>query len=306
MKFWIVTPSYNQLDWLKNAVASVADQAVGGLEVHHHVQDGASTDGTADWLRQYDEDVRRQQSEISSDLRSPISDRCPTYTFSYTSERDAGMYHAINQGWDKTPPEYDFIAYLNCDEQYLPNGLFSIANEFCSRPDADIVLATNIVVDGDGNYLCHRRAVKPYLWSAKLWTASSACSTFMRRSVYFEHNGGFDTIWSIVGDMVWYVNLLESRLKFAVSSAVTSVFFDDGNNLAMTPKGVEELQEYRRQCLGWTARLTNRARQFNTFRRILEDIRLEKPKEYWVYKNGSERERHEIDKPTNLWKRPAI
>jgi hypothetical protein len=169
-----------------------------------------------------------------------------------------------------------------------------------------VILATNIVVDGDGNYLCHRRAVKPYLWSARIWTASSACSTFLRRAVYFEHNGGFNTQWSIVGDMVWYVDMLNSNMQIHISSAISSVFFDDGNNLATTPKGVEELGLYRKQCLGWSARLTNRVRQFNTLRRILADLRLQKPTEYWVFKHGRERERHTIDRPTNLWKRQAI
>jgi glycosyltransferase involved in cell wall biosynthesis len=79
------------------------------VAVHHIIQDGGSSDGTVDWLRQYDAEVRRQQSEVSSDLRSsavaeamadrPISDLCPAYTFSYSSERDAGMYDAINKAW---------------------------------------------------------------------------------------------------------------------------------------------------------------------------------------------------------------
>lgn len=292
MKFWIVTPSYNQVDWLKRAVASVADQAVDGLEVHHHVQDGASTDGSAEWLKKYEAGHRS-------------GDRLG-YSFSFESAPDDGMYHAINSGWEKAPEEYDFIAYLNCDEQYLPSGLACIALAFQENKGAELVLATNIVVDGDGNYLCHRRAVKPFLWSARLWTASSACSTFMRRSVYFDKGIRFNTRWSIVGDMVWYADMLSAKLSIHISEHIPSVFFDDGNNLAMTPKGIEELNTYRKQCLGWTARFTNRVRQFNTFRRILADLRLAKPKEYWVYKGGSKRERHVIEKPTNLWKRQSI
>ena len=291
MKFWIVTPSYNQMHWLKRAVKSVSDQAINGLQVHHHVQDGASTDGTKEWL---------------ADYAAEVGTGGDGYSFSFESASDEGMYHAINQGWDKTPEEYDFIAYINCDEQYLPSGLYSIADIFNKKSSADVILATNIVVDGDGNYLCHRRAVKPYLWSARIWTASSACSTFMRRSVYFEHDGGFDTTWSIVGDMVWYVNLLESKRKIYISSAITTVFFDDGNNLAMTPKGIAELNLYRKQCLGWTVKLTNMARQLNTFRRILADLRLKKPKLYSVFNNSAEREVYLIDRPTNLWKRKPI
>lgn len=289
MKVWIVTPSFNQVDWLKRAVASVADQAGGNLQVHHHVQDGASTDGTAEWLKVYAE----QQKLLAS----------KAYSFSYESQSDEGMYHAINQGWNKTPQEYDFIAYINCDEQYLPGGLESIAQVFSQNEDAEVVLAGNIVVDGEGQYRCHRRAVHPYLWSARLWTASSACSTFMRRSVFFDHHGGFDTTWSIVGDMVWYVNLLEKKLTIHISDAMTSVFFDDGNNLATTPRGIKELQVYRKQCLGWTAWFTGFARQLNTFRRILADMHLDKPQSYSVYRSGKQREVIEISQPTNLWKR---
>ena len=135
------------------------------------MQDGASTDGTKEWL---------------ADYAAEVGTGGDGYSFSFESASDEGMYHAINQGWDKTPEEYDFIAYINCDEQYLPNGL-SIADIFNKKSSADVILATNIVVDGNGNYLCHRRP-KPISGVLDL-TASSACSTFMRRSVYFEHDG---------------------------------------------------------------------------------------------------------------------
>ena len=46
MKFWIVTPSYNHLDFLKLAIMSVADQVRSDIQVHHHIQDGNSSDGT--------------------------------------------------------------------------------------------------------------------------------------------------------------------------------------------------------------------------------------------------------------------
>ena len=87
MKVWIVTPSFNQVDWLKRAVASVADQVVGNLQVHHHVQDGASTDGTVEWLKVYAE----QQQLLAS----------KAYSFSYESQSDEGMY-VINRNWTST------------------------------------------------------------------------------------------------------------------------------------------------------------------------------------------------------------
>lgn len=291
MKVWIVTPSFNQLELLKRAVASVADQPADGLEVHHHVQDGGSTDGTREYLSEY--------------LTSSQGHNASGYSFSFESAKDEGMYDAINRGWEKTPSDYAFIAYINCDEQYLPGALSAIARFFSDHPEAEIVLAGNIVVDGEGKYLCHRRAVMPFLWSARLWTASSACSTFMKRSVFFEKGGKFDTRWSIVGDMVWYVHLLEKKPKIRISTTITSIFADDGKNLATTSRGISELEEYKLQCLGWTARFAGLARQINTLRRIIADTILEKPKEYSIYRSGEVRERIAISKPTNLWRRTA-
>ena len=85
------------MHWLKRAVKSVSDQAINGLQVHHHVQDGASTDGTKEWL---------------ADYAAEVGTGSDGYSFSFESASDEGMYHAINQGWDKTPEEYDFSPVL--------------------------------------------------------------------------------------------------------------------------------------------------------------------------------------------------
>ena len=71
MKITIVTPSLNQLEFLKRNAASVADQE--GADVEHIVQDAGSTDGTVDWI------------EAQSGLKGYV-------------ENDEGMYDAINRG----------------------------------------------------------------------------------------------------------------------------------------------------------------------------------------------------------------
>jgi glycosyltransferase involved in cell wall biosynthesis len=90
----IVTPSYNMLDYLKRCHASIADQEKVSFE--HLVIDGASKDGTPEWLRE------------NPDIVS-------------LSEPDNGMYDAINKGFRLAKGR--ILAYLNCDEQYLPGTL---------------------------------------------------------------------------------------------------------------------------------------------------------------------------------------
>ena len=80
MKCYIVTPTYNSLHWLPRCVRSVASQVGGGVQIHHHVQDGGSSDGTVEWLRNWSNSHSGQEG----------------YTITFASGKDAGMYDAIN------------------------------------------------------------------------------------------------------------------------------------------------------------------------------------------------------------------
>jgi len=100
VRFSIITPSYRNSAWLKLCIASVADQQV---EVEHIIQDAGSDDGTLDWLLQ-DKRVRA------------------------FVEKDQGMYDGINRGLRRAGG--DILAYLNCDEQYLPGALRAVRDFF--------------------------------------------------------------------------------------------------------------------------------------------------------------------------------
>ena len=49
MNFVIFTPSYNQVEFLRRCIASIADQVTDEIVIHHHVQDGGSSDGTGEF-----------------------------------------------------------------------------------------------------------------------------------------------------------------------------------------------------------------------------------------------------------------
>jgi glycosyltransferase involved in cell wall biosynthesis len=299
MKFWIVTPSYNQLDWLKLCVASVADQATEGkahgaerIEVHHHIQDACSTDGAVDWLRQYEWEVGSGKWE----------EKYPGYSFSFASEADNGMYDAINKGWKLAPDDVDVIAHLNCDEQYLPGALKIIAGFMTAHPKADVVLADMIVVDKNGEYICHRRSLKPYRLISRLSCAGFTAATFQRVSVVKEKGVFFDTSWKNIGDVIWYNTLHAAGVRFAVSNQLVSVFTDTGQNLNWTDGGWEERNRYAgrlffgvRVCIYFVLKL-------NAVRRVLKDTLLEAPTEYSIYiTNQRYRRVLTIDRPRCLW-----
>ncbi|MGH2568127.1 MAG: glycosyltransferase, partial [Bacteroidota bacterium] len=133
MKFSIITPSFRSSSWLKLCIASVADQQ--GVVLEHIIQDACSDDGTQDWLS-YDRRVRA------------------------FVEKDDGMYDAINRGFQRA--EGDILAYLNCDEQYLPGALKIVCDFLEKHSEVDVLLAGTIVVDRNGCYICHRASLIPH------------------------------------------------------------------------------------------------------------------------------------------------
>ena len=211
MKFSIVTPSFRNSSWLKLCIASVADQK--GVEVEHIVQDSCSDDGTQDWL--------------------PHDNRVKAII-----EKDKGMYDAVNRGYKRATG--DILAYLNCDEQYLPGGLKVVHDFFAAHPKAEVVLAGTIVVDGAGKYICHRHLMVPHPLHIWYRFPVLTSSIFIRRSVIVERGIFFDTRWKDLGDFHWVLALMKNKVPMAVCDYIAAAFADTGENMNLKPNAIRE------------------------------------------------------------------
>jgi glycosyltransferase involved in cell wall biosynthesis len=283
MRVSIVTPSYNSSAWLKLCIASVADQ---GIEVEHIVQDSCSTDGTQDWLA--------QDTRVTSFI-----------------EKDSGMYDAINRGLRHTTG--DVLAYLNCDEQYLPGALKSVTDYFHSHPNIDVVFGDCIIVDQNGDYKCSRQMqipLKTYINVVDLPTFS--CATFFRRRV-IEGGFFFDTKWRDVGDADWVLRLLKAKVPVGLLHQFTSTFADIGGNMGLGPNAQKEKRMMRESAPFLARRFRPLVVAHHRLRRLLGGVYFQKPFEYSLYTIDSPNNRvsHHISKPTTIWKnrlflKPAV
>ena len=274
MKFSIVTPSFRSSNWLKLCIASVADQQ--GVEFEHIVQDSCSDDGTQDWLS-----------------RDP---RVKAFI-----EKDAGMYDAVNRGYRRATG--DILAYLNCDEQYLPGALAAVRKFFEANPEVEVVLAGTIVTDGGGIYMCHRHSMTPHAQHIWFRFPVLTSSVFIRRKVIRERGLFFDTRWRDLGDFHWMLALMKNKVPMKVCDAFTSVFADTGENMNLKPNAIREKAETAAMTPGWVRLLKPAWIVHHRLRRIAAGHFSLQPTSYSIYTSQSPEKRVTIDvpKPTAVW-----
>jgi glycosyltransferase involved in cell wall biosynthesis len=274
-------------------LASVRDQAQPGrISVHHHVQDAQSTDGTLEMLQEH-------AANLVKDGDAPVP---PAYSFSYASERDGGMYDAINKGWRAAPAAADIVAHLNCDEQYLPGALKSVARGFEVHREAEVLLADIIVADDRGEYICHRRSLQPYGWLTRFCIPTSTAATFHRVEVTRSQNVFFDTSWRNFGDKVWYNALHRAKARFVVVNEPVSLFVITGQNLNWTEEGLREKRRYEEEFLHGLTLGGQLVSWIYALRRVIKEWRLQPPREYRIYtREKNNRVTFPVQHPRGLW-----
>ena len=275
MKLSIVTPSFRNSDWLRLCVASVADQA--GVEVEHIVQDAQSDDGTREWLAQ----DRRVRAYF---------------------EKDQGMYDAVNRGWRRSNGE--ILAYLNCDEQYLPGALRAVEEFFCRHPQTDVVFADTVVVDKQGQFICYRKSLVP--WKNTMWVYNPVISSsiFIHRRVLDQYGLFFDTHWRDLGDKLWTVEMVRRELNLAVLRRFTSSFTDTGENMNLKPNAIRERELVMAKAPAWVRRCRFLLLQLHRLRALCHGLYWENAISYSIYTLASPGRRVEfhVSKPSAVWR----
>lgn len=124
MRICVVTPSFNQLEYLQQTARSVLSQT-GDFELAWRVVDGGSRDGTVDFLKSISDPRLR-----------------------WISEPDRGQTEALNKG--VRDADGDVIGWLNSDDLYAPGALAAVAAALRSRPEAAWVAGRCDIINADG------------------------------------------------------------------------------------------------------------------------------------------------------------
>ncbi len=177
----IVTPSYNQAQYLEQTMRSVLEQDYPRIE--YLVVDGASTDGSVDIIRKY-------------------ADRLAWWV----SEKDAGQGEAINKGLARATGE--IVAWLNSDDYYLPGALAAAVQVFAQNPDVVLIYGDMLAVDEQGrrtNTLTYKQLT---LQDLLCFQIIGQPAVFFRRAV-LEKSGGLDTSFHYLLDHQLWIRMAQ-------------------------------------------------------------------------------------------------
>jgi len=155
----VVTPSYNQAQFIEETIRSVLLQGYPDLE--YIVIDGGSADGSVEIIRKYERWLGR-----------------------WVSEPDRGQSHALNKGFEAATGE--FVGWLNSDDLYTPGAVGRAVRPFVSRREVGAVYGDAFVIDAAGKQIGHIQALEMDLGELLLGNYIPQPTVFMRRSALFE------------------------------------------------------------------------------------------------------------------------
>ena len=234
----IVTPSFNQAQFLEATIDSILSQNYPNLE--YIIIDGGSTDGSVDIIKKHEK-----------------------YLSFWCSEHDAGQYDAINKGFSHSTGE--IMAWLNSDDMYLPWALKTVADIMSSLPNVEWLTTLNPANWDYYGFCSGFSSISGYSLEAFLdgcylplhvkglaWIQQE--STFWRRSLWEKSGGCLSNNLKLAGDFeLWCRFYLYANLYGASSplGGFRSQYQQRSRNIEEYAREAQLYLDDMRRSLNW-------------------------------------------------------
>lgn len=197
-KVSIVTPSFNQGEYIEKTILSVLCQDY--KEIEYIVVDGLSDDKTLEILEKY-----KQYIDV------------------ILIEKDSGQSDALNKGFSLATG--DILAYLNSDDCYASTDVISTAVKyFQNYPDVDVIYGRRDIVDECGflvNFYPYQPFSKPILYLCDY--IPQECS-FWTRVIYEKAGSYISKEFDFAMDYELWLRFLEFDANFLAVDELFGLF----------------------------------------------------------------------------------
>jgi len=179
-KISIVTPCFNSQEYLEKTILSVLEQNYPNLE--YIIIDGGSSDNTLDIIKKYEERLAY-----------------------WVSEKDNGMYDALQKGFDRSTGE--ILAWINSDDLYHNKAFFIVAEVFSSFQQINWLAGARTYWDECGRGISVGNSKKftiyDFLMGDFKFIQQESC--FFRRTLYDKAGSYIDKTLKYAGDFeLWF------------------------------------------------------------------------------------------------------
>jgi glycosyltransferase involved in cell wall biosynthesis len=211
----IITPSFNQAEFIEETIKSVLDQDYQNVE--YIIVDGGSTDGSVEIIKKYADKLSW-----------------------WVSEPDDGQSDAINKGIKHSKGE--IIAWLNSDDIYLTGTIRKAVSALMDNPDAGLVYANQHSITNDGKVFNTIRYKQYTLVDLLAMQIIGQPTVFMRRSV-LEKAGELSSVYNYLMDHHLWIRMLEqARCKYVSEVWASARFHSGAKNVGMAEDFVKDAE----------------------------------------------------------------
>ncbi|RLD75618.1 MAG: glycosyltransferase [Bacteroidetes bacterium] len=195
----IITVVYNSVGFIEKTIQSIINQSYPNIE--YIVIDGGSNDGTIEILRKYNE-----------------------YIYYWLSEKDTGLYDAMNKGMKNSLGDY--LWFINSGD--LPFDLSILDNVFRGKQSfADVYYGETELIDPNGKTIGMRRHKVPKMLNWKILVKGMKVS---HQSIIVKKDKAitYNLEYKLSADFDWMIKVLKKAKSIENTGLILSKFMEGG------------------------------------------------------------------------------
>jgi O-antigen biosynthesis protein len=199
-KISIVTPSFNQGQFLEECIDSILSQNYPNLE--YIIMDGGSTDNSVEIIKKYGK-----------------------YLTYWQSQPDNGPYAAVNEGFKNTTGE--IMGWLNSDDKFHRYGLYVVGEVFSRFPQVDFLTGKRVGFDASSN-------LRLFPYDGETWTRRTLLdensliterfimqeATYWSRRLWDKTGGAIDLSYKFAADHELWLRFLRFTQLYTVDALI--------------------------------------------------------------------------------------
>lgn len=217
-KISIVTPCFNSEKYLEATIKSVLDQNYPNLE--YIIIDGGSTDKTLSIIKKYENQLAY-----------------------WISEKDKGMYDAIQKGFDRCSG--DIMAWIGSDDMYYQKSFFTVSEIFTKFDSVNWLVGAITHLDEKGRTISIDRSRKftryDLLTGDFKWIQQESC--FWHRSLWEKADSTLNTSLRLAGDLDLWVRFSRYEELHVTHALIGAFRIRSSNQLSL-----EGMDEYLKEA----------------------------------------------------------